>query len=315
MPKISIIVPVYKTEKYLETCLDSLINQTLDELEIILVNDGSPDGSQEIIDRYQTNFPEKIRACMQPNQGQAAARNNGLQYATGEYIFFVDSDDYLEPDACEKAYGYAVRHALDIVCFGMYKNCGDTQEEIAGCLVDVERPDLRYLLNEASPCNKIIKAGLFLDNGLRFTEQRIYEDLELIPQLVLYTDKIGFIKDCLYHYVIHDDSVMRQRQYSPKLADIYLVMNTLKERFFYTKYRTELEFVFIEHLLHAAVLRFLGYRQGRGDIEKISDIMKATFPSWRKNPYFQMQNWKYKLVCLLASWKAVGVLRQIVGEK
>ena len=315
MPKISAIVPVYKSEKYLEKCLDSILTQTLDDVEVIIVNDGSPDNSQEIIDRYVEKYPEKIKAFVQENKGQAAARNAALEYATGEFISFVDSDDFLEVNAYKRAYRNATENNLDIVCFGMYEVKFGEKEATDYKYVTCDDVRKLYILNESSPCNKIIRRSLLEENNLRFTENRIYEDFELIPQFALYTDKIGYIDECLYNYVIHHGSTMRQKEYNKKLACIFDVAETLKEKFYNTEYRTELEFLFIEHLLHGAVLRFLAYPEGDADIVKIANVVKKTFPKWRRNKYFKMQNWKYKLMCNLSYMKAIFVLRKIFGEK
>ena len=94
MVKVSVIVPVYNVEKYIDKCLDSLVNQTLKDIEIIVVNDGSPDDSQQVIDMYVKKYPKKIKSYIKENGGQGSARNLGLEHAKGEYISFVDSDDY-----------------------------------------------------------------------------------------------------------------------------------------------------------------------------------------------------------------------------
>ena len=110
MYKVSVIVPVYNTEKYLKKCLDSLVHQTLKEIEIILINDGSTDNSQKIIDEYVLKYPKLFKVFSQKNSGQAVARNLGIKNSKGEFIAFADSDDYLEIDAYEKAYNYAVKN-------------------------------------------------------------------------------------------------------------------------------------------------------------------------------------------------------------
>ena len=97
--KVSVIVPVYNVEKYIDKCLDSLVNQTLKDIEIIVVNDGSPDNSQKIIDKYVKKYPNKVKSFIKENGGQGSARNLGMEYAKGEYISFVDSDDWIDFDA------------------------------------------------------------------------------------------------------------------------------------------------------------------------------------------------------------------------
>lgn len=315
MPKISVIVPVYNTEKYLEKCLDSLINQTMNDIEIIVVNDGSPDNSQEIIDRYKELYPDKIKCFVQENKGQAAARNFGIRQATGEFISFVDSDDYLEPETYDTVYTYAEQNNSDIVCFGMFEDKGEGEKTVCDyCLFDHPDNRIKYILNETSPCNKLISRELFTQNGIAFKENLIYEDLELIPQLALYTDKISFLNKPFYNYVIHAGSTMRQKKYNEKLSSIYTVMDSLKTNFEKTEYKKELEFLFIEHLLHGATLRYLDYEEGVEDIKKIGEIMKQNFPKWRKNIYYKKNDFKYKIFCELAYSKNIGLLKAILGK-
>ena len=108
MYKVSVIIPVYNTEQYLNKCLDSLVNQTLKDIEIILINDGSTDNSQNIIDEYSAKYPDKIKSFIKENGGQATARNLGITKATGEYIGFVDSDDWIELNMYEELYNKAL---------------------------------------------------------------------------------------------------------------------------------------------------------------------------------------------------------------
>ena len=131
MKKVSVIVPVYNVEKYIDKCLNTLVNQTLKDIEIIIVNDGSPDNSQEIIDKYQKKYPKKIKSYIKENGGQGSARNFGLEKATGEYIGYVDSDDFIELDMYEKLYNKAKKHDLDISICGNYclTESGEKTEE------------------------------------------------------------------------------------------------------------------------------------------------------------------------------------------
>lgn len=315
MPKVSVIIPVYNSEKYLNKCLDSVFGQSFDDFELILVNDGSSDSSLNIMESYLKRYPDKMSVLNQENSGQAAARNRGLDEARGEFVFFVDSDDYLHTDALQIAYSHAAEHKLDIVCFNLFRDEGGIVTSTPGPMCRNSDPVRQYILNEASPCNKLILRALLIENKLTFSVGKIYEDLELIPQLALYTDKIGFIDDCLYYYVIHQNSTMRQKTYNSKLASIYSVMDSLKEAFSSTPYTVELEYLYIEHLLHGAVLRYLQYPEGVNDIRRISDIMRSTFPKWRKNPYLKALGSKYKLVCALAYHKQFRVLSLLLGVK
>jgi len=312
--KISIIVPVYNSEKDLGKCLDSLVGQTLNDIEIILINDGSRDSSQAIIDEYAARYPEMIKALSQENRGQAAARNRGLEIAKGDYIFFVDSDDYVDTSACERAYSFALEGGYDIVCFDYWIENNGEKAYCDHCSLKCDDAKTQYLLNETSPCNKLIQRRLFSDNGLRFLESYIYEDLELIPRLGLYTDKIGYLSEALYFYIIHDGSTMRQKKYTPKLASIYYVMESLKKSFQAPEYKDIIEYMYIEHLLHLAVYRYLDYEEGRGDIKKIAGIMKSSFPKWRSNVYYKRQGLKLKIVCNLAYFKQIKLLKLLLKK-
>ena len=104
MYKVSVIVPVYNVEKYIKKCLDSLVNQTLEDIEIVVINDGSPDNSQKIIDKYVKKYPDKVKSYIKQNGGLGSARNYGIEKAMGKYLCFVDSDDYINLDALEKLY-------------------------------------------------------------------------------------------------------------------------------------------------------------------------------------------------------------------
>lgn len=313
---ISIIVPVYNSEKYLRKCIDSLVGQTFKDIEIILVNDGSRDSSQKIIDEYAAKYPEMIKAIYQENRGQAAARNHGLEIAEGDYIFFVDSDDYVDVTACEKTYNAAVAKGYDIVCFDYWME-NEHNGEKTYCehfAMKCDDTQTRYIINDTSPCNKLISRKLLLENGLKFLESYIYEDLELVPRLALYTDKIGSLCEPLYFYVIHDGSTMRQKKYNPKLASIYFVMDSLSKSFSDPKYAQVIEYLYIEHLLHLAVYRYLDYEEGREDIIKIAGIMRNRFPKWRKNVFFKNHGIKLKIVCVLAYYKQIKLLKLLLKK-
>lgn len=316
MVKVSIIVPIYNTEKYLIKCLDSLVNQTLTDIEILLINDGSTDNSQKIIDEYVKKYPNICRCFRQENSGQACARNVGINSARGDFIAFVDSDDYVDITAYEKAYDFAIKNDLDIISFDFFKE--DEKQnyvsESSYYYFDGYPDDIKYVLNETSAWNKLIRKKVLDDNNIRFTENIIYEDLELIPRLALYTSKIGYLKDQLYHYIIRENSTMRQKKYNIKLNCIFKVMESLKKNFIESKYKEELEYLYIEHLLHGATLRYLDYSEGEKDIIKIADVMKKDFPNWSKNKYFKKRSFKYRLFCKLAYKKKIGLLKKILKK-
>ena len=213
MSSISVIVPVYNVEKYLKACLDSLITQTLEPQEIILVNDGSTDRSKEICEIFVQKF-KHIRLINQQNQGQASARNTGLDHASGEYIVFVDSDDFIVEDMLATLYKKAVELKADMVKCGVWRyddNAVTKWWGIEGNDIILEGKNAFFraffdsIIN-SSVCNAIYKNYLF--NDLRFLEGKMMEDNFIKPQLMLKCNKIAVISDILYYYRQREGSAM-----------------------------------------------------------------------------------------------------------
>ena len=192
MTKISVIVPVYNVEEYLDKCLDSLVNQTLKDIEIIVVNDGSPDNSQKIIDKYVKKY-KNVKAYTKKNGGLSDARNYGLTKAKGEYIAFIDSDDYTDITMLEKMYQKAKNKKLDIVvcdCYKVYPN-NENQEILISNLKYSEDNVKNYLLAPPMAWNRLYKKEIF--DNIKFVKGIYYEDLECTPKLVKYTNKIALL--------------------------------------------------------------------------------------------------------------------------
>lgn len=206
MVKVSIIVPVYNTAKYLSMCIESLINQTLKDIEIILINDGSTDESESIIKKYKD---KRIKYISKKNEGIGKTRNLGIEESNGEYLAFIDSDDYIEPNFCEVMYNKAIKDECDIVICDYYKDINERLEEVKfASFKDTnlkENPEIINLIN-LGPCNKIYKKDLFKNQKNRFVENLKYEDAPFVCRLLLSAKKIGKIDECLAHYVIHEKS-------------------------------------------------------------------------------------------------------------
>ncbi|WHF50557.1 glycosyltransferase [Chryseobacterium gotjawalense] len=214
MPKISIIVPVYQVEKYLRKCLDSLVNQTLEDIEILVVNDGSPDNSQNIINEFKDKFPLKIKAFIKENGGLSDARNFGLDKATGEFIGFVDSDDEVSKTMFEEMYSLAKKHDAEMVICNLQKV--DQHGKITQKLTQIpnmpEKIDLRENFSVFSDlsyfaCNKIFKRELFENS--RFKKGVHFEDIQLIPQLLLKCKTIAQTQNYHYQYLERADSITK----------------------------------------------------------------------------------------------------------
>ena len=255
-PKISVIVPVYKVEQYLPRCLDSILAQTYEHLEIICVNDGSPDNSLAILERYAAR-DARIKVISRENGGLSAARNTGLDAATGELIAFVDSDDFLLPTMAETLLRALEAHSADMVnCqFNHYRSA----EDIAprgydhAPLVCETMEALRLLLADKQVTNHVwrnlYKAELFVD--IRFPEGKFFEDIVVTPQIFAKAGKVVFLSDALYQYRENRNSITQKpsrkqrKDYFEAIAHAFrFVENELPA------FRDWYSFIYIKKLLH-----------------------------------------------------------------
>ena len=210
VPDVSVIVPIYNVDMYLKRCIDSIINQILTNIEIILVNDGSLDTSPQICDDY-ARTDSRIKVIHKKNGGLSDARNAGIAVSTGRYLAFIDSDDYLIPGGMEEILALTERD-FDICIFdSIAVNIdGKELEYRAGCkggtpLSLEECPEL--LLEGPDVWNKIFRRRLFTDHNIRFTPQVWFEDLRTIPKLYAFTDQISYVPKALHRYVQRPGSV------------------------------------------------------------------------------------------------------------
>ena len=218
MTKLSIIVPVYNVEKYLPKCLESLIKQTLKDIEIICVNDGSMDNSLAILKEFASR-DSRIRIIDNQHQGVAKTRNTGIEQSTGEYIGFVDSDDYIDIDFFEKLYNSATKSNSDIAIASILKhknffniyNAKYTKEEIAITIQDKIKlcEDKKHFFFYA--WNKIYHSGFIKENNIKFSEGQIYEDVMFAIKALYYSNKIISVYGTKYHYIEHENSLTKYK--------------------------------------------------------------------------------------------------------
>lgn len=306
--KVSVIVPVYNVEKYLRKCLDSLVNQTLKDIEIILVNDGSTDSSQSIIDEYQKKYP-MIKALKKENGGMSSARNMGLDYATGEYIAFVDSDDYVELFFLERMYERAKNTGSDVVICDYYA-LNEEEKRYISCHMRYSPDDMvEYLISPPMVWSKLIKKEIM--DKIRFTEGIYYEDLDICVRLLPLINKVSFVDEPLYDYYLqHSGSIMTQKTFNNHLLDIFSVLENCK-KLLQEKYFREIEYIYITHLLRTATLRFLDYPNTLEYLVRINNTMEKEFPNWRENDYYHQSSLKVKLICFLAIHRWYGILKLV----
>ena len=212
------MVPVYNVEAYLERCLQSLVNQTFKDIEILIINDCSPDDSQTIIDHYVKSYNGMVRCIVhKENLGLGGARNTGIDNAYGKYIIFIDSDDYVELDMCEKLRSVAIANDSDVVgCDylvgkpGSYKERSDFPSQVCGAL-DYDKRRLLISGLSTSAVAKLIKRDLLVNNNLYFPEHMKNEDLATVPLWWVYVNRFDMVQEPMYYYVQTENSITRTK--------------------------------------------------------------------------------------------------------
>ena len=256
MPKISIIVPVYNVEKYIDKCLKSLTQQTLQDIEIIIVNDGSLDKSVEIIEKYVKENPTKIKYYKKENGGLSSARNYGLEYATGEYIAFLDSDDYVACNMYEEMYNLAKKENADMV------ECDFIWEWEYGKKIFDKRREYKtkeemMKMPRVVAWNKIYKREILNKNKIRFPEGLIYEDMEFFYKLLPHLNKISYINKYFVHYTQREDSITNKQ--TQKVEDIFKILDNIFDYYIdqklYNRYEKELKYMSRRILLGSSLKR------------------------------------------------------------
>lgn len=223
MPKFSIIVPVYNVEKYIKKCLDSIFEQTFKDYEVIVVNDGTKDNSMDIVKKYDVKIVE------QSNQGLSEARNNGVKKATGEYILFVDSDDYIEKDLLKEV-NNALTNKPDLVRYQI-KDILDNE------VIEYNEKDFNNLTGEEAfkiitnfhyvepACIYAIKREYYVKNDFKFKKGTYHEDFGIIPLIIIKSNKVNIINYCGYCYVKRSNSITNNSDYNQtikKVEDMFI---------------------------------------------------------------------------------------------
>jgi len=256
MKKVSVIIPVYNVEKYLERCLNSVINQTYSNLEIVLVNDGSTDNSKDICDKYEKQ-DKRVKLINKPNGGLGSARNKGISESTGEYILFLDSDDYIDLTAIEKMMHYAEEY--DIVCCGFDRISEETKKIYSKELIEFPMEEIfiensimeTAFLNPAS-WGKLIKKSLIKNMEFSNNKKSI-EDILFYLELVPKVKKIKIVKEILWHYMVRENSlIMSINEEKTRLFETELL--TIKDKYILNCYDDKImNYLTLEVFIHNCI--------------------------------------------------------------
>lgn len=237
MVKISVIVPVYNTQKYLKECLNSITNQTFQDIEIICINDGSTDNSLKVLEEFSKK-DNRIKIITQKNSGLSASRNRGIELSNGEYIYFIDSDDYIELDTLKELYDISIENSCDLVLFKLINFYDDTYEKFTSPYYEMNflKSFRNRLFNfkdvgdefcdvAVSAPGKFFKKELISD--LRFPEGLIFEDNLFFAKAIIRSKNIYFYDKHLYNRRIRRDSITQK--FDIKFADVIIIFNEIIE--------------------------------------------------------------------------------------
>ena len=315
--QLSIIITIYNRALSLKRCFESILNQSFTDYEIIAVDDGSDDGSINIINEYVSAYPDRIRTVYQDHAGVAEARNAGLAAASGEFITYVDSDDYLMPDALAELAGVQAGQDADILLFDAVESYPDGRRNVFPPFYDgqagVEEGELtaaQYLLARPCPWNQWTRKSLFaktFGDRAPFPVGLQYEDLATLPLLGTAAGKIYYCRKTCYCYVQSTYSIMRGSEYRDSYKDIFRVADILKERL-KEDYPEETEYLWWEHLLVSGGKRFLAADKLMLAGE-CADKMKAVFPNWRENAYVRKEPVKKRVLAGMLENKHFSLLK------
>ena len=318
MPKVSVIVPFYNVEGYIEKCLDTLVNQTLEDIEIILVNDGSKDNSILIAKKFLENYPKKIVYLEKENGGLSDARNFGIPYAKGEYIAFLDSDDYVEKNMYEEMYALAKKENSDMVQCNFYWEYPDLNKKKIADMPKYSGKKEMFEKTRVEAWNKLIKREILEESKVEFPKGLRYEDVEFTYKLVPYINKVSFIEEPLVHYIQRKNSISNSQ--NERTKEIFNVLDNVieyyKEKDLYDEYKDVIEYIYVKTVFCSSLLRMTKIPNENIQEALLEETWKnvnSKFPNWKKNEILKKRKTKkdlylksineftYKIYCTILS--------------
>lgn len=322
---VSIIIPVYNVEEYLECCLDSVIRQTYTNIEIILVDDGSTDGSSGICDDYAQK-DGRIVVIHKANGGLSDARNKGLEIATGQYVTFIDSDDCVNLSYVERLISIIEKNDADIsICwrknvddsFNAY-NCSEKENEaivLDNRLCVKESYFSKYKGINATAWSKMYKTSLFHDNNITYPVGELHEDVFTTYKLLFYAIKVVYIDDTLYYYRQRSGSIMSEQNHNFNVRNMR-VSNATEEAIIFYLEKEEIELATLAINYHIRLLFGLNYRLSFN--KELSDSEKKRYLQEMKKSVIKyldygLLGWKKQLVYMLVATFPTRFLLKKIG--
>lgn len=289
MAKVSVIIAAYNVGLYIERCMDSIVNQTLKDIEIIVVNDGSTDDTLEKLLIY-ANKDNRVKIVDKKNEGIMEARKSGLDAASGEFLMFVDGDDWIDINACEKLYKKSTKLNLDILCYGLYHAFDDYLElkNIYDFKLAKGEEYLKLVLLNKARANTVLqflRKEFLIRNDIIFPSNITYaEDLAITVTLACNDPVVGTLNEPLYYYYQRENSVTKK--VSNKVFDVELAFDSIRKEMeqkgYMEKYYSEFEYLMFIHLYYHRVIA----------VSYTGEIHRALYDKWREKK-LNMKNNKY----------------------
>ena len=313
--KVSVIVPVYNVEQYIEKCLLSIKNQTLSDFECLIINDGTKDASIEVA-KIVVGNDKRFKFFDKENGGLSDARNYGIEKANGEYLCFIDSDDYIAPDLLELTYNMGKENNSDIVCFDMYYVNEDGSLEYSWGSnytgVSNYKDNKEIIFSNNSANNKIYKASFIKDK--RFFKGMWYEDLAVIPTWIAAANNMAHVYKPLYYYVQRQGSITHKADI--RIFDIYKAISMVKNKLQLGAY--EVRGLFFENCLVMTTLRIKEISDKKTRIEyykKNVELLEEQYPNWYSDVKKDKDyNFKQKVIFFLLHMKMIGLVERAYNK-
>jgi len=310
MPKISVIVPVYKVEDYIEKCILSIKKQTLTDFECLIIDDGSPDNSIAVAKKVIGNDLRFV-ILSKMNGGLSDAKNFGKRAAVGDYICFIDSDDYIEPTCLEKAYNMAIKHDSDITCFDLYFEYENGKRSLSlGGYQEVDsysnNKKIAFINNSSN--NKLYRRSFMLQRD--FIKGMWYEDMAIVPIWLSEANNVSYVNEPLYIYVQRKGSISHSAD--KRIFDIYKALDNVKKKLGLSM--KEMSDLYLDNIAIMTTLRIREIEDKNMRREyylKNVEMLDEVYPSWYEDLLARGLNFKQKIVYSLLHKKEINKLDTI----
>lgn len=324
MPKASIIVPVYNVKDYLKKCVDSILNQTEKDFELLLIDDGSTDESGALCDGLARQDP-RVKVIHQENRGLGGARNTGIKAAKGKWLLLVDSDDWIEPETLEKTVEAGERENADMVIFG-FRSVDENGKVLHTFVEDLPKDrglslkeHKEILLTAPSAANKLYRRELFLRTGVEYPPRVWYEDIRTTPKLMAAAGSLVFLDYVGYNYLQRTGSIMNNINIDRNVEIIGAFEDILpyfQEKGLFEEYRDELCYLTLYHAYLTASVRVIRLDRKHPLVPKFAAYLTENFPDYRDNKYRNILTRNQKIILALLEKKLyflVALLFKVKG--